>query len=71
MFIHSSNLSFAGQDDNKRLWLFLAELRLTETEGAKKLTFDTTPRSMQAHYRITSQFHCILKALLRVSYSCL
>lgn len=43
MFIHSSNLSFAGQDDNKRLWLFLAELRLTETEGAKKLTFDTTP----------------------------
>lgn len=54
-----------------RDYAFEAELRLMETEGAKKLTFDTTPWSMQAHCRITSQFHFILKTVLRVSYSCL
>lgn len=54
-----------------RDYTFEAELRLMETEGAKKLTFDTTPWSMQAHCRITSQFHFILKTVLRVSYSCL
>lgn len=70
MFIRSSNQSFAGPDDKKD-YAFEAELSLMETEGAKKLASDTTPWSMQAHYRITSQFYFILKTLLRVSYSCL